>query len=147
MTLCKSILLLYLNFFVGPTLSAATFAYSYDPLNRITNAAYSNGSQESYSYDPVGNRVQRITGIFDTVPPSVPTGLAVSTNAYNQIVLSWNIAQDSGTGVAGYYIYLNGVLYTNTEVSIVPLTALAPNMAYCITVAAYDYRSEEHTSE
>jgi hypothetical protein len=48
---------------------AATFAYSYDSLNRLTNAAYSDGSREAYSYDTAGNRQIRVT--TRPLPPTI----------------------------------------------------------------------------
>lgn len=52
---------------VGPLLRAATFTYTYDPLNRLTNAAYAGGSLESYSHDAAGNRLQRVVSVATTI--------------------------------------------------------------------------------
>ncbi len=43
---------------VTETVSGATrsIGYTYDPLNRLTTAAYSTGENYAYQYDPVGNR-------------------------------------------------------------------------------------------
>ena len=33
-----------------------TITYDYDPLNRLTDANYSDGTYYTYTYDAVGNR-------------------------------------------------------------------------------------------
>jgi YD repeat-containing protein len=54
--------------------NGATFEHSHDPLSRLTNAAYSDGSAESYAYDDAGNRLSRVTLAattkVDNTPPS-----------------------------------------------------------------------------
>lgn len=40
---------------------AKTTTYTYDRLNRLTNAAYSDGMYESYTYDASGNRLTKTT--------------------------------------------------------------------------------------
>jgi len=60
----------------------------------------------------------------DTQPPSVPTGLAASAPAPNQVTLAWNTSTDN-VGVAGYTVYRNGSVlatvaapgYTDASVS------------------------------
>ncbi|RLC70876.1 MAG: RHS repeat protein, partial [Chloroflexi bacterium] len=40
----------------GYTTTTRVISYTYDPLNRLTDAAYSTGEQFEYQYDAVGNR-------------------------------------------------------------------------------------------
>ena len=47
--------------------------------------------------------------VVDVTPPTVPTGLAAAAVGSNQVNLTWNASSDSGTGVAGYRIFRNGV--------------------------------------
>jgi uncharacterized protein RhaS with RHS repeats len=54
--------LIYLIFFII-TLSIkaqVTVTYTYDNLNRLTQASYSNGVGIQYSYDVMGNRTQEV---------------------------------------------------------------------------------------
>lgn len=39
-----------------------TIDYSYDPLNRLTNASYDDGTSYAYTYDAVGNRLTETKG-------------------------------------------------------------------------------------
>ena len=47
-------------------LSAGTLGYSYDALHRLTAVTYPNGAQIRYSYDPAGNRTQKIVTLEPT---------------------------------------------------------------------------------
>jgi YD repeat-containing protein len=122
---------------------AATFTNSYDTLNRLTNAAYSDGSSESYSYDPAGNRlsrtIQAATIKSDATPPSTPANLAQIAFTTNQLSLRWNRAFDTGgSGLAGYQVYVNGQLTATTTDTNFIMSGLMPDTEYCVTVAAID---------
>jgi YD repeat-containing protein len=124
-------------------LHAATFTNTYDPLNRLTNAAYSDGSRESYSYDKSGNRTVRITSAatikLDSTPPSVPTNLVSLTYTPSQLSVGWSRSFDmGGSGLAGYSVFVNGVLATNTTDTTFTLSNYFPGLNYCITVIAAD---------
>jgi hypothetical protein len=41
--------------------SMAGVTYSYDTLGRLSKAAYDNGKEIDYTYDPAGNRSQVVT--------------------------------------------------------------------------------------
>lgn len=131
--------------FVAATkLHAATFTYSYDSLNRITNAAYSDGSSEGYSYDNAGNRHQRVTlaatSLTDVTPPSVPTNLVTNNFIPSQLSIAWNRAFDTGgSGLAGYQVFLNGSFVGTTTSTNFSLSGLFPNSQYCLTIAAFDH--------
>lgn len=131
-------------FLVAQQLNAATFTYSYDSLNRITNTAYSDGSREGYSYDPAGNRLSRITlaatSLLDTTPPSIPTNLATNLFTPSQLSITWNRAFDTGgSGLAGYQVFINGSFVGTTTGTNFTLSGLSPNSQYCLTVAAFDH--------
>lgn len=143
------------------SLNAATFTYSYDSLNRLTNAAYSDGSSERYSYDNAGNRLSRSTSAettnFDLMPPTVPDGLFLDASSPSQMSISWQPSHDfgyhllnpdtyiDGSGLAGYQIYLNGSLLTTTTIANFTLTGLSPNTSYCLAIAAFDH--EDNVSD
>ena len=82
----------------------------------------------------------------DTIPPSVPSGLAVTGTTTTSISLSWGASTDSGgSGLAGYRIYRNGstiplasvtgTTYTNT--------GLTNGTSYTYQVKAYDNAGNE----
>jgi len=124
--------------------ATASTSYSYDSLNRLTNAVYSDGSGESYSYDPAGNKVSRITlaatNLLDTTPPTVPANLATNDFTPGQILLSWSRSYDTGgSGLSGYRVYVNGSLAADTTATSFLLTGLLFDTEYCLTVAAYDH--------
>lgn len=126
------------------SLQAATFTYSYDSLNRLTNAVYSDGSSESYSYDQAGNRLSRNTSTatvkLDVAPPSVPANLTTNSFTPNQLSITWNRAFDTGgSSLAGYQIFVNGSLVATTTGTNISLSGLSPNSQYCLTVAAFDH--------
>ena len=51
-----------LLFFLQENLAhAASFTYSYDSLNRLTNTTYETGAEQQFSYDPAGNRTVRVS--------------------------------------------------------------------------------------
>ena len=128
-------------FLVISNLHAATITYTHDPLNRLTNAAYSDGSRESYSIDAAGNRLSRITSAApDVIPPSIPTNLVSLAVSSSQLNIAWNRAYDTGgSALAGYRIYVNGTQSANTASTNYLLTGLQPNTQYCVTVSAYDH--------
>lgn len=116
---------------------------SSDPLNRLTNAAYSDGSRESYSYDAAGNRFSRITlastNSMDAQAPTIPSGLVIFTNANGALQARWNRSFDQYSGAAGYTLMLNGQQFSNAPTATTLLTGLTANAYYCLTVAAFDH--------
>lgn len=121
---------------------AASSTYSYDPVLRLTNSVYSDGSRESFSYDAAGNRLSRITIAATTVdsqPPTTPSGVVVSTNTDGALVAHWSRSFDQRSGLAGYALFLNGQLFSNTTTASTSLIGLTPNAAYCLTVSAFDH--------
>lgn len=134
---------------VGLTISAqglhaATAIYSFDTLNRLTAAVYSDGSSEAFTYDPAGNRLSRITRAattnVDITPPSVPAGLVTNDFSPSQVSISWDPAVDTGgSGLAGYEVFLNGTIIATSSVPSFVLTGLVPDTQYCLRVAAFDH--------
>jgi chitodextrinase len=73
----------------------------------------------------------------DTIPPTVPTGLASSNVASNSFSVSWTASTDN-SGVAGYDVYLNGALTASVATPAATLTGLTASTTYSVTVKARD---------
>lgn len=136
---CQRCICSVLFLFGSVACKGAVFTYSYDPLNRLTNAAYSDGSRETYSHDDAGNRLSRTTlaatSSADVVPPSVPTNLTTVEFTPSQLRVSWNRSFDTGgSGLAGYYVYVNGASVASTTSTNVSLSGLLPDTQYCLSV-------------
>ena len=91
-----------------------------------------------------GNRLGTIrdlgTGTIyssDNVPPSVPTGLATTLVAQNQVNLAWNASTDN-VGVASYTVYRNGTSVGTVNGTTFQDSTVSPNTTYAYTVQAFD---------
>jgi len=51
---------------LSPSLFASTFTYEYDALDRLIQVTYEDGTVVHYSYDPAGNRTQRVVSAATT---------------------------------------------------------------------------------
>lgn len=113
-----------------------------DPVSQ-TEIARNNAS---YVYQ--GNRnpfidhpeyVAQIWGniVVDTEAPTIPTNLAASSPTSNSISLSWTASTDN-TGVAGYEIYVNGVLYSTVSATTATVSGLNPSTTYTFYIIAKD---------
>lgn len=113
-----------------------------DPVSQ-TEIARNNAS---YVYQ--GNRnpfidhpeyVAQIWGniVADTEAPTIPTNLAASSPTSNSISLSWTASTDN-TGVAGYEIYVNGVLYSTVSATTATVSGLNPSTTYTFYIIAKD---------
>jgi len=81
--------------------SGAGVSYSYDSLNRLTNADYGNGFVISYSYDAAGNRLTySCPGNHDTTAPTIaivsPTTGSCYTTTGSSINLSGTATDNVG---------------------------------------------------
>jgi len=85
------------------TAQAATVAYTYDSLNRLTQTNYNNGQQViDYTYDAAGNILSRTISIAEQMAPLLtlstpPNGAIVHTQ---QVTVS-GTASDAGQGDSG----------------------------------------------
>nr|WP_323137519.1 glycosyl hydrolase family 18 protein [Dyella subtropica] len=80
------------------------------------------------------------SGGGDTTPPSVPTGLASTSQTATTISLSWTASTDEagGSGMAGYDVYRGGTLVGSTSATSYTDTGLTANTSYSYTVRARD---------
>ncbi|MFQ5901423.1 MAG: fibronectin type III domain-containing protein [Thermodesulfobacteriota bacterium] len=76
-------------------------------------------------------------GDADTIDPLRPTGLELSAVSSSQIDLEWNASSDN-VGVAGYYIYRDGVKAGQSQDTTFSDTGLTQATEYSYTVASYD---------
>jgi chitodextrinase len=74
----------------------------------------------------------------DTLPPSVPAGLAASNVTDVQATLTWSASSDN-VAVAAYLLYRDGALVETTRSTSVTDTGLSPSTTYSYEVAALDY--------
>lgn len=78
-----------------------------------------------------------VTTLADTTPPSIPSGLSVSSLNGSSFTLDWNASSDT-IGVTGYEIRLDGVslgIFTGSNHA---LTGLLPNTRYAVQLRARD---------
>jgi chitodextrinase len=75
----------------------------------------------------------------DTIPPSVPTGLAAGTVTETSVALTWNASTDTGgSGLAGYDIYRGATKVGSSTTASYTDTGLTAGTAYSYTVRAKD---------
>ena len=73
----------------------------------------------------------------DTEAPSVPTNLAVTTSTSSSISLTWTASTDN-IAIAGYDIYVDGVLKTTSTSTTITITGLNPSTTYSFYIKAKD---------
>lgn len=73
----------------------------------------------------------------DTTPPSVPTGIAVTTRTATSISLSWTPSTDN-VGVTGYQVQRNGIAVGSPAGASFTDTGLSPNTTYTYRIMAND---------
>jgi hypothetical protein len=78
----------------------------------------------------------------DTVPPTTPTGLAVSGTGPGSISLSWTASTDN-TAVAGYRLYEGSSLVSTVTGTSAKLTGLLAGSAHTVSVSAFDAAGNE----
>ncbi len=124
------------------------------PTNSFSDTGLSSNTSYSYSvaaFDAAGNvsgqslTATASTGGADTIPPSVPSGLASSNVSQTSLTLSWTASSDN-VGVAGYQIFRNGTQVGTTASTSYTDTGLAASTTYDYSVAAYD-SSNNHSSQ
>ena len=107
--------------FCLPTHSA-TITYQYDPVNRLTNTEYSDGSRESYLYDAAGNRLSRVTHSANTIvaPDLAPIGFGPLVVPASPFSISFTIVNQGNGAAAGVffdsvYISSNAMLNAGSQ--------------------------------
>jgi chitodextrinase len=120
---------------VTDTTSPYGFGWDTPP---VLNGAHSISAK---AYDAVGNTASDSVTVTvqngDTQAPTVPTGLAITTPAYNKVNLTWTASTDN-VGVAGYWVIRNGVTIASTANNSYSDTTVQPNTNYTYQIVAYD---------
>ena len=73
----------------------------------------------------------------DHIAPSIPQKLASTDVSFDQFSVEWQASTDN-VGVAGYELYLDGVLVSETEETQFLLTQLTAGASYTVKVRAID---------
>ncbi len=112
-----------------------------------TDSGLTASTTYSYSvsaFDAAGNNSAQSVAVQattqappDTTPPSVPTGLTVTSTTASSVSLSWTASTDN-VGVTGYNIYRAGVQIGTSSVVLYTDTNLTAATNYTYTVAAFD---------
>ncbi|MGE5425675.1 MAG: fibronectin type III domain-containing protein [Bacillota bacterium] len=87
----------------------------------------------------------KVLALDDTTPPTVPTNLAASLNASNQVSLGWTASTDN-TGVSGYKVLRgNSVIATATSTSYLDSSVVA-STTYAYSIYAFDANGNNSSS-
>jgi fibronectin type 3 domain-containing protein len=73
----------------------------------------------------------------DTIPPTVPTGVAGSSNNPDTAALSWNASTDN-VGTAGYYVLRGGAIVGTTANLFYQDSGLTQYTTYTYSIEAFD---------
>ena len=94
----------------------------------------------STGYSPYSIQANSVTSVnTDYTPPSIPSGVTATATSISQVSISWNDSTDSsGSGLAGYQVYRNGILVATTTATSYGDRSLSAATAYCYTIAAYN---------
>ena len=109
------------------TTTAGTTTYSY------TVAAYDHAGNTSAQSSAVNVTTP------DTIPPSVPVGLAASAPASGTVNLTWTASTDTGgSGLSGYKIYRAGSQIGSSASASYTDSTTSGTTSYTYTISAYD---------
>lgn len=112
-----------------------------------TVTALSSSTVYSFSltaYDAAGNRsaaaalsARTADQAGDTLAPSAPSGLALSSASTNALGVSWSPSVDN-VGVAGYEVLVAGSVAASVSGTAGVLSSLNPGTTYAVSVRAFD---------
>jgi chitodextrinase/alpha-tubulin suppressor-like RCC1 family protein/flagellar hook assembly protein FlgD len=83
---------------------------------------------------------------LDVTAPTAPTGLAASNITGSGFAVTWNLATDSGSGIAGYQVYLNMSLVATVPATTHVFGGLSEMTTYSVTVKAIDVAGNSSVS-
>jgi chitodextrinase len=131
---------------------STTYAYTVEALDASGNksaqstsiSATTQASTVSYGGGGGGGGGGGSTPPADTTPPSVPTGLTVSSTTSSTVSISWTASTDN-VGVTGYTIFNNGSQVGTSQTTSYTDSGLSPSTNYTYTVLAYDAAANNST--
>jgi len=122
---------------VTPWITSSTLSLAQQTAVSLNSGTFSYTLPASSVVSLVGQSTSGAVTTTDTMPPSIPTGLAASAVSASQINLSWTVSTDD-VGVAGYRVYRNGSQVGAATGTTYDDTGLAASTTYSYTVSAYD---------
>jgi chitodextrinase len=113
------------------TISGLEPSSTYDVSVRAKDAA---GNVSAWS---AAIKVTTDSPFVDIIPPTIPGAPAASNITHNSLTFSWNKSTDN-VGVAGYNVYVDGLLDSTVTDLGVALTGLTAEKVYTLEVEAFD---------
>lgn len=116
--------------------------HAMDPVSQTeisrNNASYAHqGNRNPYIDNPSYVNLVWGSPVVDTQAPTAPTNLLANNPTSNSVSLSWTASTDN-VGVAGYAIYVNGILNTTVTGNTATVQGLNPLTAYTFYIIAKD---------
>jgi Glycosyl hydrolase family 26/Fibronectin type III domain len=109
---------------------------------RFTIFAATRHGSTSATSDATGVVTQNPNG---SSGPSAPTGLTATTPTTNSVALSWTASPDGTDPAAGYNVYANQTLVSNTTGTSSTVGSLTCGKSYTFAVEAYDAAGAKST--
>ncbi len=125
--------------------TSAAASYNDTGLSPVTDYTYNIESYDAASNTSVYSADLAVRTAFDTTPPTVPAGLAMTARTDTSISLSWTAATDN-VAVSGYDLYRDSVLLTSTVGTSFTDSGLAVDTSYSYQVRAHD-GSSNHSAQ
>lgn len=130
--------------YVDNVFYATTTSTSRTVTGRASGTTYSvkvRARDAAGNFSAFSSSVNATTNTPDTVPPSTPTGLFVSTFSSTSITLRWDYPTPDNVQTTRYVLYLNGSEYGSQSESlggIFTFSGLSPSTTYTLGVQAED---------
>lgn len=80
---------------------------------------------------------------LDKLPPTTPTGIAITAVSYTEVKVSWKPSADDSGKIKEYKIYRNGSYMKSVEDTAVTDSALPRKSKFCYRISACDAAGNE----